>query len=170
MAVSIIPKFKASDIQKNLEVKKKLIEQVILLRLQRIGETFVKNARENGTYNDITGNLRNSIGYVILKDGRQLVDNFQRSAKVKAVIKSGKNKGKEKVTSGSTDGVKKGKALAEEIASRYPRGFVLICVAGMEYAAAVESKGKDVLTASGKTAEKQLKAAIIEISKNIKAA
>lgn len=155
----IVPKFNKADFEKMVKERLLRIDQAVVMRLKRIGETFVKNARENGAYNDITGNLRNSVGYVILRDGVQLESDFKRSASVK------NSKGKK--TSGSKDGVNAGKDLAFEIARKFPRGYVLIVVAGMEYASKVESRGKDVLTASSIIAEKQLKEAIQTISKKI---
>jgi hypothetical protein len=58
----------------------------------------------------------------------------------------------------------KGSQIGEEmvgaIAKSYPTGFVLIVVAGMDYAAAVEAKGFDVLTVSGLQAASDLKKAL----------
>lgn len=56
-------------------------------------------------------------------------------------IKSSFNGGKE-------EGRSKAKEAAAEVATEYPRGYVLIGVAGMNYAAAVESKGFDVISGS----------------------
>lgn len=143
------PKFNKADITKALNEKKELIRQAIILRLKRIGEEFIKNARENGTYKDRTGNLRNSIGYVILENGVQLFESFPGT----------KTKGRQK-SKKAIEAAKEGLAGV--------KGFVLIVVAGMEYAAAVESRGRDVLTASSKIAENDLKIAIQKISSKIK--
>lgn len=158
MAVKIVPKFTRSDIEKMLADRYLRIDQALVLRLKRIGETFVKNARENATFTDRTGNLRNSIGYVVLRDGVQMDADFKRSANVSANDKKSK---------GSKDGVNAAKDLAAEISRNFPRGYVLIVVAGMEYAAAVESKGLDVLTASSVIAKNDLKRAIKELSSKI---
>lgn len=154
MFPKLIPKFTKADIQKMMADRMLRIDAAIVLRLRRVGETFVKNARENGQYNDITGNLRNSIGYVVLRDGVQLYQDFRRAAKV------GKGSGKK-------DGVNAARDLAFEIAQNFPRGYVLIVVAGMEYAAAVESRGKDVLTASSIIAKNDLQNAIKSLSGKI---
>lgn len=130
------------------------IDAALVLRLKRVGETFVKNARENGQYNDITGNLRNSIGYIVMRDGVQLHQDFRRAAKV--------GKG-----SGAKDGVNAAKDLAFEVAQNFQRGYALIVVAGMEYAASVEAKGKDVLTASSIQAKNDLQEAIKSLSGKI---
>lgn len=145
MAVSFTPQFTPADVRRLVLQRAKRLEEAVLSRLQQIGEQFVSDAREDGTYTDQTGNLRSSIGYVILKDGVQI-----------------EGEGFETVKDGSA-GAARGKALAEEIAADYPRGFVLIVVAGMEYAAAVEAKGYDVLTMSSVKAVSDLKKAMERI-------
>jgi hypothetical protein len=141
----IKPKFTKADIEKYAKQQMKKMNTIIIARLQYVGETFVNNARsktpEEGGFYDQTGNLRSSIGYVILKDGKKM--NFS---------------GFEKLKNGSL-GQQRGQHLIKELSKNYPTGFVLICVAGMEYAAAVESKGKDVLTGSSIIAKKDLQAA-----------
>lgn len=155
MAVSLVPKFTRAEITAYLQEQQARIARVILLRLQRIGEEFVKNARENGTYQDRTGNLRSSIGYVVLQDGVQIRQNFQRFPG-----KEGKGKGKSK-------GVQQAKEVIDEVKKNFPKGFVLIGVAGMDYAAAVESRGYDVLTASSITAERDLQSAVRTIQSSL---
>ena len=54
-------------------------EERIYKLLQRAGEEFVKLARKKGNYQDHTGNLRSSIGYVIVKDGDILTEIVRRS-------------------------------------------------------------------------------------------
>ena len=54
-------------------------EERIYKLLQRAGEEFVKIARKKGNYQDHTGNLRSSIGYVIVKDGDILTENYKQS-------------------------------------------------------------------------------------------
>jgi len=147
MAVSIKAKFTNAGIRKVIAEKKKAIEQAILSRLQRVAERFVSNARTFGNYKDQTGNLRSSIGYVILKDGKQLSSSFEGSQP------AGRAKAQEAIKASGAYGA---------------RGFVLIVVAGMEYAAAVESKGYDVLTASSILAKDQLEKAMQELKDKVK--
>ena len=97
-----------------------------ILRLKFIGETFINDAKRRGNYTDRTGNLRSSIGYIILKDGKPISNMF----------------------SGKPQGVARGKQFAEELRQEYPEGFVLIGVAGMNYAAYVEAKNYDVISGS----------------------
>lgn len=145
MAVAIIPKFTRKQIKAMLGERRQRIHDAILLNLKRIGEIFVRNARNNNTYKDQTGNLRSSIGYVILYNGVQLFESFK--------------------SSGGSEGVEKAKEVVEEVKQNFPSGFVLIGVAGMDYAAAVEASGYDVISASSIEAETNLKVAIQRIAK-----
>lgn len=139
--MGIRPRFTESDLNNMFMVKTAAIENAILSRLKFIGETCVNNAKANGTYNDVTGNLRSSICYVVLKNGVKKSD---------AVIPSNS------------------KDRMAELIAEHPRGYVLIVLAGMDYAAAVESRGKDVLTANSKLAEVELKKAIRNFKKTLK--
>lgn len=154
--MKFIPKWNNADIDKIISEQIDRVKQAVIMRFQFIGERFVTNARLNGTYNDITANLRSSIGYVILKDGVQLFDNFQQA-------------GKSVKGTGAGKGVKTAQTVAEGVASKYSKGLVLICVAGMEYAAAVEARGRDVITGSSLTAKTDLKNAIEQIQAKIRA-
>ncbi|MEE9408268.1 MAG: hypothetical protein V3V28_09355 [Polaribacter sp.] len=98
----------------------------ILNTLRFVGEEFVNKARITGNYKDITGNLRSSIGYIILKDGKIIDKNFE----------------------GEKEGKNQGQKVAKEVAEQHPDGYVLIGVAGMQYAAYVEAKSFDVITGS----------------------
>ncbi len=149
--MALRPKFNSQQIKKFIEEKLRRIEDAVLSMLQRVGENFVTNARTSGNYLNQTGNLRSSIGYVILKNGFQYFG------------------GDFVLTGDGYEGLKKGKSFLEEIIKEFNnhRGWVLIVVAGMEYAAAVESKKKDVLTGSSQIAKKELKQAMERITKKI---
>ena len=56
-----------------LQAKMKDIVALLVKQLSFIGEECIRIARESGSYNDITGNLRSSIGYVVLVDGKPVV-------------------------------------------------------------------------------------------------
>jgi hypothetical protein len=144
--IRIVPRISREQINAALSKKAKVIEEAMISRLQFVGENFVRNTRLNGSYKDHTGNLRNSTGYIILKDGVQLFENFDGKAEL---------------------GRAKGKAVATELIENFPQGLVIIGVAGMEYAAAVESKGYDVITSSSLTAETELKNAISKLSDKV---
>lgn len=158
MVIKVTPKFTKAQIEGTLRKRVLAVHQAYLERLQAIGEEFVKNARNNGSYTDRTGNLRNSVGYVIMKDGKQLFSNFQATAK---------GDGSENKT--GKDGVAVGQEKALEISGRYPQGYVLIGVAGMDYAAAVESKGFDVISSSSTIAKQAMIKAIEDIHNILKA-
>ena len=101
-------------------------ERKSLLSLQYIGEEFVNKARLSGNYTDRTGNLRSSVGYIILHNGKVVDRNFE----------------------GRRAGQDAGRKVASQVALQYPTGWVLIGVAGMEYAAYVEAKNYDVISGS----------------------
>lgn len=121
--------FTGKQLQNIFETFQNDVENKMLLMLQYIGEQFVNKARLSGNYKDRTGNLRSSIGYIILKDGNVIDKNF----------------------AGNQEGVSKGQQVANEVALQYPQGWVLIGVAGMEYAAYVEAKNFDVISGSAPT-------------------
>jgi len=56
-----------------------------------------------------------------------------------------------------TTGKYKGRRLAEEVSLSYTGGYVLVGVAGMEYAAAVEAKGYEVVSGANAQCEKYLR-------------
>lgn len=147
--MGITPNFTKQDVESLFARKEAAIIQAILHQLRYVGEKFVINARANGEYQDRTGNLRNSVGYITLRNGQIVDENFDSSGDDGNV------------------GAQIGKSVAENIAVQYPKGFILICVAGMHYAAAVESMGYDVITASSLIAKKDLKLALKSILKRI---
>ena len=103
--------------------------------LSVLGERVVKYAREHGSYTDRTGNLRNSIGYVVVQYGRIAAENFN-------------------IGSGHGDAKAQARAYALEGARELPDNKTyLVWVAGMEYAKYVEAKGFDVLESSGNWVE-----------------
>lgn len=74
---------------------------------------------------DWTGNLRSSVGYVTVEDGK--------------IVKSGGFDGN------GDEGERRGRTTARRAAREFPEGYALIVVAGMNYAAYVTDKGYDVL-------------------------
>lgn len=105
----------------NLQMQK--IEQAIIASLTDKGDMFVTDCRNENTYFDRTGNLRSSIGYFIFKGNELIEENLN----------------------GNSEGL----SSAKEVVSDIPKKegvFYLIGVAGMNYAAAVESKGYNVIS------------------------
>lgn len=66
------------------------------------------------------------------------------------------------------EGVVAGERLLQEMVEKYPTGLIMVCVAGMDYAAAVESKGFDVISNSSTIAEQSFRKAMERISDSIK--
>ena len=99
-----------------------------IIWLSSVGERVVKYAREHGSYTDRTGNLRNSIGYVVVQFGKVVVSSF---------------------TDTEPQIISRGYALS--VAEGLPKGHktFLVWVAGMEYAKYVEARGYDVIEGSG---------------------
>lgn len=131
------------------------IIDVLVFRLTQIGEECVKIAREPhaNDYNDITGNLRSSIGYMVMVNGKPVVGGDFVAQTVAPGVRTIKTKdGKtvnQKVGGDGAEGVKQGEKLLHTLQADYPSGVVLIVCAGMSYAAYVEHiHHKDVLTSA----------------------
>jgi len=137
--MALKPNFTLADVRRKLEQDAKLIEQAIIMRLAYLGEECVNDARINGSYMDQTGNLRSSTGYVIAKDGKIIKQFFETANK--------DDGGK---------GVKNARKLALDLLFDYKEGYVLIVVAGMNYAAKVEARGKNVLSSAESYAMQEL--------------
>lgn len=142
--------FKIGDIQKEFDKAQKRVEDAMIKALKRLGEKCIQVARDSGDYIDQTGNLRSSIGYIIVVNGTIIERNFETANKDE-----------------NGTGIATGSKFSETLAQKYSQGFVLIVVAGMSYAAAVESKSKDVLTSAEKYAEKELPKLLQRLKTNI---
>lgn len=114
--MGIKSKINQSELQKWLKngVKEEL-HQRIVKNLNHLGMQCITIAKSLDTYKDRTGNLRNSIGYVVLKDGERINSSFESGI-------GGDNASKH----------------AEKVSENYSEGYALIVVAGMEYAGYVE--------------------------------
>ena len=130
MKSGLTPLFSDADIDRWFDKFQERAEERIFKLLSAAGEKFVEVARKSGNYTDRTGNLRSSVGYIIAMDGETVSENFEKSGKG---------------NDGDT-GISKARQLAEDISLAYQGSYVLIGVAGMEYAVHVEAKGKDVAT------------------------
>lgn len=119
-----------------LERKANELRHVMLNNLIYVGEQAITEARERGRYNDQTGNLRSSIGYCVLDNGKPVViAGFK-------VVKDGKQ------------GAQQGRKFLESLISEHSTGLVLIVVAGMEYAQYVEAMNLNVLDSAEQMAQK----------------
>jgi len=116
------------------------MREAYLAELDALAMSVVKAIRTSDVsyWEDQTGNLRSSIGYIIMYDGKEYHrGGFERVDGPK-------------MDSTTVDGSKAGVSYAQEIASEYPKGIVLIIVAGMEYAAYVESVKSRTVLAGGR--------------------
>lgn len=102
-------------------------EKAILETLKYIGEKCEEEGKEGGSYQDRTGKLRASVRYRVINNGE-----------IYAGSAPDENKGAED-----------GDELLDKLAFAYSLdGAVLVVVAGMRYAAAVEAKNFNVLTSA----------------------
>lgn len=145
----IVPDFDMNEVDRYIEERVRRFHAAVVMRLDAIGEQAVNAARNlpspnaddfpdpgnipphQPNYMDWSGNLRNSIGYVVQDGGKRAKEKFP----------------------GRGEGADKAKALAAKIAASYPTGFVLVVVAGEEYATYVTDKGYDVLDTAQIVAE-----------------
>lgn len=139
----------------------KIVTEEMIRTLAYIGEQCVTRIRDRSaeeSWHDITGNLRSSIGYLILQDGNTIVDfgfdpkfgKPQRKHKVEFTSKDGKQVSfTATVPGGGSEGASQGKRYAQSLVRAFSHGLVLLVVAGMEYAEYVERMGnKDVLAST----------------------
>lgn len=151
--------FDWNGIDKYLEDRRKLLENLILRNLNYLGMKCVTYAKSLDTYKDQTGNLRNSIGYVIVRNGQIVESLFQSDSQGK------ENKNSEK--SGEEEGIK----FAKEAAQNFREGYVLIVVAGMDYASYVEDVHHlDVLQPAETLAKSEIQKIVVSIVESMKKA
>lgn len=111
-----------------------IMSQEIIRTLSSLGEQCVRNIRDKSadtSWYDQTGNLRSSIGYAVIEDGKKIIESAF------SVVKEG------------SKGSEQGRKMIDELAALYSRTYALVVVAGMEYAEYVEAmKNKDVLAST----------------------
>lgn len=113
----------------------KRIETAFVFLLKSLGEKLVKYAKDNHNYQDQTGNLTNSIGYAIVRENNILYygGSDQPGDGADAMLKA-----------------------AMDYANTLNSDISLIIVAGMNYAAYVESKGYNVILPAELKAKSEL--------------
>ena len=153
-----------SEIDRQIDEQIERQKRVLVRHLMLAGEEVVNTARslpgpslsvfwdsENGqplrnipkhtpNYIDWTANLRSSIGYVIVVDGKVV-----KRSSFEAI------RGRE---GDGSQGAKEGKEFAERLAAQFPSGVALIVVAGMHYAKYVQKRGYDVTISAEHVASK----------------
>ena len=119
-----------SKIDAYIEARMNRLKQAIIYNLCVVGEKVRNEALDNGSYTDRTKNLRSSVGYIVVVDGQV----YKMSAFGKP--------------DGNNEGRSTGMSYARSLAGKFPKGIVLIVVAGMRYASYVSAKGYNVLDSS----------------------
>lgn len=122
-----------SEIDALIKAESKRVDELTIQALAELGDecvTEVRSRSQEESWFNQTGNLRSSVGYVVVAHGKIV-----------------KRSGFETIMNGS-EGSRAGKKLAEELAKNYSSGYVLIVVAGMHYAEYVEAKESKSVLAS----------------------
>jgi pyrimidine deaminase RibD-like protein len=124
-------KREGSGIDRYLADRIERMKKALVYNLNYVGEECVNTARitarKGRDYKDQTGNLRSSVGYVVVVDGEIVSESSF-----------------EQVSTGA-EGSQEGRNYAERIAKQHPQGIALVVVAGMNYAKYVAGRGYDVL-------------------------
>lgn len=122
-----------SEINAAIKAEVERANMLTIRALSYLGEMCVIEAKDRpqeSSWFDQSGNLRSSIGYIIVHNGKTIkYSEFNQ-------VKQG------------SDGIKEGKELATELAKQYTSGYALIVVAGMNYAELVEAMDSKVVLAS----------------------
>lgn len=144
---------KLGEVHKALMKEAERVERLTVRALAYLGEQCVKKVRDRSgkeSWYDQTGNLRSSVGYVIAKNGSIIqYSDFNQ-------VKQG------------SEGVKTGKELAEELVKRFSNDYVLVVVAGMNYAELVEAMdNKDVLASTELWARNRLPKMLEKLKRQI---
>lgn len=121
-------------IQQRLLERKQALEERLEDELRVVAENAVTHAKLHKGYKDRTTNLKNTISYVLYKDGMP----------VSRHIGHNKPKKGERVVS-DAEVQERLQKYASDNKIVNSKGYCLVIVAPMEYAAAVESKGYNVL-------------------------
>lgn len=141
-----------SDLERQFALAKREYEHKAVMWFKSLGERVVRYARENGSYTDRTSNLRHSIGYIIMQNGRVVLENYSSG-------------------NGYPEAQQKAREHAMEVGRELGGNKTyLIWVAGMEYARYVEAKGFDVLQGSGDWVEANARMLIKEFERYLKVA
>ena len=147
--------FTKDDVRKRFDAFLDMVEQKQIERLQRLGEMCLIEARSNKGYMMQTGALLSSTGYEVFVDGVAIHSQFD--------VASGAT------SEAATKGIKAGQSVAENI-GKETKGVALVVVAGMNYAAYVEARGKNVLSSAEHLAERELPRMLEKLITNIKRA
>lgn len=118
--MGITPMFGDDAIGAQVRLFQKRLEEAAIF----LGEELTKYAKDKHNYTDRTGNLTNSIGYAVVRNG-EIID-------FGGAVQQGE---------GADNALKVAMKMAETLSN----SFSLIIVAGMNYAAYVEARGYNVI-------------------------
>lgn len=132
--MAITPGFNIQTLKDLLDSVPKILAEEVIRAFSYLGEQCVKMVRDrsaDASWYDHTGNLRSSIGYAVIEDGKKIIESAFKQVGAGAL------------------GPVEGRKMIDELAVQYARTYALVVVAGMEYAEFVEAmKGKDVLSST----------------------
>lgn len=144
--MGMIPLFGNGAVINPVMVFQENVTNAFIFLLKSLGEKLAKYAKDNHNYQDQTGNLTNSIGYAIVRN-------------------------KELVYYGGSDqpgdGADAMLAAAMAYAETLSNDISLIIVAGMNYAAYVESKGYNVILPAELKAKSELPSEIAKFIEQV---
>lgn len=147
--------FTKDDVKARFDAFLDEIQRKQIARLQRLGEMCLIEARTNKGYMMQTGALLSSTGYSVFVDGVAVHTQFDAASGAQSEA--------------AAKGVKAGQTIADQI-GKETKGVALVVVAGMNYAAYVEAKGRNVLTSAEHLAERELPRMLEKLISNIKRA
>lgn len=175
MGLRIKANYTQKELEADIEKQLQRLYNVTLQQFIRLGSQFVTEAREKKPddeyrkalsqlswshsaarailgpespgFNDQTGALRSSIGFLIFYNGKEVHSDFKGD---------------------NAEGKTRGREFARSIGADNQDGWALITVAGMEYAGWVEALGYDVITGSTMNAEAKFQKAWDNITKAFK--
>lgn len=165
--IKFVSAFSKKDIESIFIRFQERAEEKMITILMNAGEYFIGEARSNGRYQDRTGNLRSSIGYVVVKDSQTVIQSDFEPVKVMARAAftdvTGKHHPEIKESIG-TEGSLNGQAFVNDLIRDYPTGIILIGVAGMDYAKYVECiHGLDVITGAAIKTQDYLRRSMLSL-------
>lgn len=134
-----------AQVNKTLREEVEKQRRVLVRTMLYCAEEITNAARTTNSYTDRSGNLRSSVGCIVIVDGVILQEY-----------------GFEQVKEGA-QGVIDGKEYAYSLAKQYPKGVAIIAVAGKEYASYVADKGYDVLDSAEVLAKKVIDLSLKEL-------
>jgi hypothetical protein len=138
-------------LQKEISEKGKNFQKALVYSLEVLLEKLINHAKQSGEYVDRTGNLKSGIGGVVLLNKKPIT-----------------YKGFEQVLEGA-EGIQRSESFLESLIPNMPNGYVILIVAGMDYASYVqEGHGLNVLQSSSLRLDVELPKVLSQLKKSLK--